>query len=471
MRQKKLTFEKTSVYKQYKERCKEFIKIINSLNKNQELSEKSSLENFLIDGSVEVGKKYIEIYKEYKNIQNNLLKKLTEKINSVSYEPLESQEINIQEAQRDDLLSLEFDNKSEFLEIFLMNTSREIYNNNSKIKYNNYNLFFVDFDKIEKSFEEILIRKACFLRTDEIIEMKYSNEEFLNDGLHDLSKNIVSEKLTEKDKMESLIVFEKNLKTNLTSCLETNEGLKNITSYINGNITTIDLSQSLYDVINSGGFPYSNTINDILREFLKNNTDIKINKLNELIIFFQNLYFELAMENSNDFKVVMDEETKERINNYYNQSSGQWLTKEKISETIMKFLLIVKIHEKNGKNGLVEMDDNLFDYLNNIYLWKNDVYTNVLFTKECVEYKNLGILVKNAYDFYKLISFERISKLEKENKEILDKIRIAENEKIKKEKNEKIEEEKKKIDNEEDNEVENLGGDIDDEDLGDLDEY
>ena len=300
--------------------------------------------------------------------------------------------------------------------------------------------------------------------------MKYSGEEFLNDSLYDLSKNIRSENLTEKNKMGILIAFENNLKSNLTSCLETDEGLKNIAIYINNNIKTINLSQSLYDVINSGGFPYGNTINDILKELLKNNTDIKINKLNNLIIYFQNLYFELAMENSNDFKVVMDEETKDKINNYYNQNSGQWLTKEKISEAIIKFLLNVKLHEKNGKSGLIEMNDNLFDYLNNKYSWKNEVYTNNLFTKECVEYKNLGILVKNAYDFYKFISFERISKLDKENQEILDKIRIAENERRKKEEDEKILQEKIKIDNEDVNE-ENLGGDIDENDMGDLGDF
>ena len=35
-----------------------------------------------------------------------------------------------------DLLTLEFENRSESNEIFLMNTFREIYGNNSKVKYN-----------------------------------------------------------------------------------------------------------------------------------------------------------------------------------------------------------------------------------------------------------------------------------------------------------------------------------------------
>ena len=170
-----------------------------------------------------------------------------------------------------------------------MNTFREIYGNNSKVKYNNYNLFSVDFDKIEKLFEDTLIRNACFLKTDEIVEMKYSGEEFLNDGIFEFNKNIKPESLDEKVKMEFLIFYEKNLQTNLTSCLEIDEGLKNIVLYINKNINKINKSKSLSDIINEGGFPYK--INDELKEFLKNNTNIIVDKLSNLIIYFENLYF------------------------------------------------------------------------------------------------------------------------------------------------------------------------------------
>lgn len=192
---KKLAFEKTIVYKLYQKECDKFIEIINSKFKEKKLTKESSLDNFFIDASIEKGAKLIEIYKEYAQNQNNLLRDIIDKINAINNDVLECQEIYIQEAQKRDLVILNFENKSESDNIFLINTYREIYDNNSKIKYNNYNLYSVDFDKIEKILEDTLIRNVCLLKMDEIIEMKYSEEDFLNDGISEFNKNIKYEKV------------------------------------------------------------------------------------------------------------------------------------------------------------------------------------------------------------------------------------------------------------------------------------
>ena len=176
---------------------------IDTINKRKKLNlnKESTLDNFLIDGSTKKGKILIGIYKEFSEIQNDLLKELLEKINAVNFGALECQEINIQEAQKSELLTLEFDNKSDSNEIFLMNIFREIFGNNSKVIYNNYNIFPLNFEKIEKIFENILVKNACFLKTDEIIEIKYSGEEFLDDGIFEFDNNIETQDLNEKDKI------------------------------------------------------------------------------------------------------------------------------------------------------------------------------------------------------------------------------------------------------------------------------
>ena len=43
---------------------------------------------------------------------------------------------------------MEFENKSEFTKILLSNACRDFCDRNSKIFYNNYNLFKIDFDEI-----------------------------------------------------------------------------------------------------------------------------------------------------------------------------------------------------------------------------------------------------------------------------------------------------------------------------------
>jgi len=176
---------------------------------------------------------------------------------------------------------------------------------------------------------------------------------------------------------------------------------------------------------------------------LKNNTDITINKLSELISFLENLYFELAMEKRTEFREKMDESTKNKIDEYYREKSGQFITKEKLSNALIKFLLIVAMNQKDNAE-LIDINDNLFDYLNYKFLWNNNISNDSRF-KECDEYKNLGIYLKNAYDFYSYISNESKIEFEKEKGEIKEKIKIEENNKKMEEMKRKMEEEEKRL--------------------------
>ena len=462
---KKLTFEKTDIYKLYAKTCDNFIEIINSYNAKK-LKKESSLVYFLIDFSTENGKIYKEIYEKYAQIQNDLLNEIIKKINLADYDIFKCQEINIQEAQKEDLIILEFENKSEFLEILLMNTFREIYTSNSNIKYNNYNLFSIDFDKIEKILEDSFIKNTFFLKTDNIIEMKYIGEDFLNDGISEFNKNIKSENLEENDKKEFLGFYEKNLERNLETCLEINDGIKNIIAYVNKNCKKINVDKSISSLINEGGFLYK--INDNLKDFFNNHPEITISKLGNLILYLENLYFELSMEGKKEYKEKINDDVKNKIDAYFNNKSGLLITKDKLSLAIIRFLLNIEMNNKNDKRGLVDVHDNLFEYLNNKYLWNNEIFNDNRFTKEFEEYKNLDIKIKNVYDFYSYISNDSKIRFEKEKKEIIEKLRSDEREKALKEKQKKREEEKKIIEKEPERVLHDV--DLDDiDDLPDLD--
>ena len=451
---KKLTLEKAEVYKSNGQICNKFIEIINERNRGNNLTIESSLENFLINETTERGKIYIEMYKDYAKIHNDLLSETINKINAINYDIFECPEINIQEAQKEDLLILDFGDKSEFNEIFLMNIFREIYNANSNIKYDNYNLYSVDFDKIEKILEETLVKNACFLKTDEIIEMKYSGEDFLNDGLTEFienkTKNDLKGSLDEKDKKVFLDFYEKKLNNNLVSCLEIHEGLQFIIKYANKNIKRIHFNKSLYDIVNGSGFPYK--ICDDLKEFLESNTNLILIKLSDLIIYLEQLYFELAMKNKKEYKEKLEEDTKNKIDVYFREKI-QFITKVKLSPSIIKFLLNIIMNQKNNKNDIIDNNDNLFEYLNNRFLWDNETLSDNRFTKEMEELKNLNIYIKNAYEFYTYIANEFKDNLEHEKSDILEKIKRDEEQKITKTKQEKA---KNNDDNDEDD------GDIND---------
>ena len=470
---KKTTLEKTYLYKENAKTCDAFIKTMKQNIKD--ISKESSLENFLIDSSNEKGNLYIKLYKKYAEAQNTSLDSILEKINIANYDTFECQEINIQEAQRGDLFILEFDKKSEFTEILLSNTFREIYMLNHKIKYNNYNLFSIDFEKIEKILEDIFIRNSAKLKTDEIAEIKYTGDEYLNDGISDLDKNINPTELNEGDKICFIKFYEKNLKDNLESCLEVNEGLKNIITYIIKNIRTINNSKTIYNIITEGGFPYE--LCKDLKSFLEENKNITISKLTNLMKYLEKLYFELAIEKKGgEYKEKLDDKIKEIIDKYYKDKSGQLITKDKLSLTIIRFLLNDLMNQRNDKtkNRLFEMDDKLFDILSNKILWDEAVYRDSRFLVEIEEYKNFCICVKNIYDFYKYIATKSINDFEEETKGILGKINNEEKEKLIQAKNEERDKKKEEIDKlVEEKKVEDVkvNEDNDDEEIDDIADF
>ena len=462
----KIKLEETNIYKENEKGSELFIKIINSKKKGINLNKESTLDNFLITKGSEKGKILFEIYESQAQMQNDFLKDITQKINSnsINSEEFAPQEINIQEAQREDLLTLEFENKSEANEIFLSNTFREIYNIKSKIKYNNYNINSVNFDKIEKSLEDRLIKKAKFLKTDEIIEMKFSEEDYFDDGINEFNKIIKPKNLDDKEKMAFLKFYEK-IKTNLTSCLEINSNLKNIIKFINKDIQT-KKNKSLSDIIKE----YPDKINDYLKEFLTKNTIINLNNLVALIIFFENLYFELAIEKNNQYKEQLDQDTKDKIDKYYKEKNGQLITKEKLSLIIVKFIINII----NNGTEIIKLNDNLFDCLNNRFLWKNETYLDKRFTKELGEYKDLNIYVKNSYDFYCEICSDYRDKFKNENQEILAKIKDEENDKKLKDKEDEIAKQKEKLEtpNDKDNEGNtDMAADVDEGDYEGLEDF
>ena len=429
---KKLTLEKSYLYKNDNKRCDTFIKKMKL--KNKDISKESSLEYFLIDSTNEKGKIYLDMYEKYAETQNKLLDEIIETINSVNYEPFESQEINIQEAQRGDLFILEFDKKTEFMEILLSNTFRDIYMNNSKIKYNNYNLFLIDYEKIEKILEDTFIRNTCKLKTDEITEIIYIGEEILNDGISNLNNIITPTNLDEENKIAIIKFYEKELKENLDSCLEVNAGFKNIITHINKNIKTINNSKGINDIIKEGSFPYK--ICEILKRFLEENKNIMINKLTNLLIYLEKLYFELAIEKKGTkFKIKLDEKTMEKIDKYYEYKSNespQLIGKDKLSLVIIRFILNDMVNQRNEqtKNRSFEMDDKLFEIFANKFMWEESIFKDSKFLGEIEEYKQLGISVKESYYFYKHISTKSIKEFEDEKIRILEKINNEEKAKL-----------------------------------------
>ena len=121
-----------------------------------------------------------------------------------------------------------------------------------------------------------------------------------------------------------------------------------------------------------------------------------------------------------EFKEKLNEKTKEKIDENYKNKTGQFITKDKLSAIIIRFILNDLINQRNeqAKNRLLEMNDNLFDIFSNKFLWVESIYKNDKFIGEIEKYRKLGISVKTNYDFYKYIVTNNFKEFEEEVKGI-----------------------------------------------------
>ena len=113
-------------------------------------------------------------------------------------------------------------------------------------------------------------------------KMKYTEEEFIKDGISGLNIKINQKDLDEGDKMAFIKFYEKNLKDNLDPFLEFNEGLKNIILYVYKNIKTINTCKGIYSNVFVG---------KDLKSFLEDNKNMILNKLTNLMNYLEKFYF------------------------------------------------------------------------------------------------------------------------------------------------------------------------------------
>ena len=123
------------------------------------------------------------------------------------------------------------------------------------------------------------------------------------------------------------------------------------------------------------------------------------------MIYLEKLYFEKAIEKKGgEYKEKLDDTTKDNINKYYKGKSGQLITKDKLSLTIIRFILNNLMNQRNDKtkNRLFEMDDNLFDTLSNKSLWEESIYkepyTITEIAKYCIEPKTKLEIYNHFFD-------------------------------------------------------------------------
>ena len=391
----------------------------------EKLSKNDKLINFLNDtGELNNGMYLASACQNFIEWQNTFLQPIVDSntFNGIlhNYVSTITNKILVQEANKEQIVLIkerfEKDGRySDFIDVAYAFSERDIFGEDGKINYTNYNHFVYDYDKIEEELGKIILPGVClFEGEDELNFVTYLGEGFRGknssiiskfyekypqkDLLDDEKKEIITGHLYMKKQFKYLFGSLQKLLFYLTEKVMVNENEK-LTEIINNASEDLNLSYDLKNFFNNEG---------------KNFT---LNNFMDIFFFFEHLCFENLIEILQpEYKALIPEETKNKIIEKLVKQKDQ---NDKISikniasatrRLISRYLV--------GTSELIDIkeDRDLSFELSREELWEEKIgqlenLKEIIFS-EIGEFK---LTVGQAYEFYNIIGEEDRSTLKQYN--------------------------------------------------------
>ena len=400
---------------------------------------------FLADnGDIDGGMYLASAYQNLIEWQNSFLDAIISKnsMNGIlnSYVTQLEQQINIQEATKDEIININ-DKTYQSLEALISSSSiRNIFSkdNNNNILYKNYNDIIYNYDYIEEELGKIILPGLKKFKPNEIKFVIYLFEAFRGDDkssiLTKYNEKYLKKNLSEDEK-QILIELVKNNNVKLF-----NEVFSSLQILMNEIIKeNYDQDTLIYDIVEK--LPNYIILNQELVNLLKRTKELymdeKVFTINNLVSIFE--YFEALcwpQINQNileDYTLVLSEESKKHVLDYFKKIENQ----DKIIN-IQDFTFALRRLISRCLAGSRQEIDIKSDLALGLYIYKNEYWSKEIADKdekdnELKEICREDIKIGNALDLYNVLDGDNILKkyLNKNKK----KERENENE-IKEEKNE-----------------------------------
>ena len=416
-----------------------FEKFLNSWNKLNDkkisLSKDSPLINFLIDKEELAKTNPINIaFYDFIRLQNNFLTSIVnpsenkENKNDILYFYFDTikKTINVQDSKNNqiDLSGINMNS------LIIKNSKRNIFNKgNNDIDYSNYNSFIYDLDSIEKELGEKILPGKC------LFEEKIKRHMiFWNEGNKEILTMLVNryeqKKLDDKEK-EKLLNFVKKNYLGERSMKELYESFFILFFYLNEDKNELNLKNNLNSLLQL--IPPDLNLSEDFNNFLKKEGEnIGLNKLFEIFLYLEHLYFEINHKNIEeeylkqeikDIAKIKSTIEKLKISNEFSKALRRYITRyilgnKNLSDNFKEDNLINEFY-KSDLWGIQEMKK--FDNINHI-LNSELNYIDIKIGQAFSLYENIGKEDRESVsEFVKEIeSKNEDEEAEKEDDETLD---------------------------------------------------
>ena len=413
---------------------KEFMEFYNNLpdrevkSEEMKLSNESKLSDFFILDDNEFGKSYKKIYNKFIQEQNKEISGLLDiKKEKGIFEESCKNKINIQSADSNEIFITNLPDKFSFAEVAFDSSYRIIALDKNYVTYNHIK---VDFNLIEETMTELLLRNKK-LFNDSIINFVYCNE-----NLEFENKNIITEfnhlydpkDIAILDKKILYCFYEKNKTKNDDFFISILNNFIKLIISLNANKKLLNENKKNAKIIKD-----DTRIIDVLEKDNKASTDFKeifekqdsliISKTANLLGYYRDLIFRRIKIKLKPFQYELEDEQKKLINKCFGEKN---IIKEKIFKlAIRTFTVFFLNFEKDKENNIKENNNNIVNYLDIPDLWDKAISGKGDFHKELNDLKDLNIKLNQVIYLYDFLGedidekfFEDVVKLLKKEEEI-----------------------------------------------------
>ena len=390
----------------------------------------SYLCNFLVDDGVRGGGMFLaSAYENFISWQNNFIDSVINKnkMNGVLnyYVPLLEQDIDIQEAKEDEILTIDDNTYTTLNKLINTCSMRNIIEKDNKINYEKYNDIDYNFDFIEEELAKIILPgKKRFKNNIKFITYLYEGFRGGNSAvLADYLLKYPSRELFEAEK-DSLVDFvDKNKSRGIY-----NDIFSSLQLLMNEIIKeNYEPSIPIYEIIMK--LPNVVKINSQIVKLLQEKylSDINqqlnlfaINSLVPLLEYFESLCWDEIKQNiSEDYKIDLSEENKKYILEYFEKNNNPENLINKKNTTVALRKLLSRSIAGRREDVDINKDAILGNYMKQEYLWNNNLVDDIKFENEIAKLFKDDIKIENAFAIFNLLEGDKLL-----------------NEEIKKEKNE-----------------------------------
>ena len=294
-----------------------------------------------------------------------------------------------------------YDNFEDLINTFC---KRNIFEENGKINYLNYNSFIYEIDSIEEELAKLILPGKClFDKENNLNFVAYLGEGF-NKGKSDILNKFYS-KYTQNE-------LDKNDKTKIINYIKTHpqfgdnydfkpffDSMQLIIFYLINN--SFNNHEEIKNILM--GAPTYLRINEDCSEFLRDeDSDFKVDKIMNLFLLFEHLCFnDLCLDLPDTYKVQINEETQKKIEELKNKFDEN-LTIKEFGAALRRFISRYLTGKKQKSD--ISPKNSMIIYLNKTNLWDEkrakldnlgEIISNLLI--------DLNLNVEQSFEFYNLI--------------------------------------------------------------------